>query len=252
MKRKVFCVSFCLSLLLAVQVIGQVNPNEYQEEPKVLMKNEWTLGVQLHSAGWGVGYRRGQNITASKKRTIEFDLVNIKHPKEIRTVNPYFDNAKPFFYGKLNSITVLRSGIGRQKVLYSKAEKSGVEVRLLYSGGFSLAIAKPVYLYILYPTAFRGEYEIVIEKYDPDLHFVDNIYGRAPFNSGFDGIKPYPGAYAKAGLSFEYGSNTTSIKCLEAGFCLDAYAKEIPIMAYSDNSAYYLNIYLNLVFGRRW
>ncbi|MFM7054877.1 MAG: hypothetical protein ACKOX7_09050 [Bacteroidota bacterium] len=252
MNRAIFYVSWGLSVLLAFQARAQVNPNEFQEEPKVLMKNEWTLGVQLHSAGWGVDYRRGKNITASKKKTIEFDLVNIRHPKEIRSVNPYFDNAKPFFYGKLNSVIVIRGGIGRQKILYSKAEKAGVEVRFLYSGGFSLALAKPVYLYILYPTDFRGEYEVVIEKYDPDKHFVDNIYGRAPSTSGFDGIKPYPGAYAKTGLSFEYGSNSSSIKCLEAGVCFDAYAKEIPIMAYSDNSAYYMNVYLNLVFGRRW
>ncbi len=252
MKQGVFTAFFFAGILLATQALSQVNPNEYQEEPKILMKHEWGFGVQLHTAGWGIDYRRGTNITASKKRFFEGEIVNIRHPKEIRSVNPYFDNAKSFFYGKLNSVTVLRGGTGRQRILFAKAEKEGVEVRLLYSGGISLAMAKPVYLYILYPTAFEGEYELIEEKYDPERHFIDNIYGRAPFTSGFNGIKPYPGAYAKTGLSFEYGTDTDNIRCLEAGICFDAYAKEIPIMAYSDNSALYLNFYVNWLFGKRW
>jgi len=240
------------TLFGCLSTFAQINPNEYQEEKPPLMKHEWGFGVQLHTAGWGIDYRRGKNITGYKKRIFEGGLVNIRHPKEIRSVNPYFDNAKSFFYGKMNSITVIRGGTGRQQVLFSKAEREGVEVRLLYSGGVSLALAKPVYLYILYPTAFEGEYELIEEKYDPDRHYIDNIYGRAPFTSGFDGIKPYPGGYAKLGLSFEYGAYTESIRCLEAGVCMDVYGSKIPIMAFAENSPYYLNFYVNWLFGKRW
>ena len=58
--------------------------------------------------------RKGKNITANKKRMWEAEIVNMKHPKEVRSVNPYFDNAKSFFYGKLNSMMVVRAGIGQQ------------------------------------------------------------------------------------------------------------------------------------------
>lgn len=252
MKRGLFYLVLLVVIGSAGSVKGQVNPNEFQEEPKVLMRNEWGFGIQLHTAGWGIDYRRGKNITGYKKRIIEGEIVNIRHPKEIRSVNPYFDNAKSFFYGKINSVTLLRGGIGRQNILFSKAEKEGVEVRLLYSAGASIAMAKPVYLYILNATPFDGEYELTEEKYDPESHFIDNIYGRAPFTSGFNKIKPYPGAYAKLGLSFEYGNITENIRCLEAGICLDAYAKTIPIMAYAENSNYYLNFYVNWLFGKRW
>jgi hypothetical protein len=251
MKIGLFALVLTACIAFAAPSRGQVNPNEYQEPPTILMKKEWGLGVQLHTAGWGIDYRRGKNITGYKKRIFEVEIVNIKHPKEIRSVNPYFENAKSFFYGKLNSITVIRGGLGRQRTLFSKAEKDGVEVRLLYSGGLSLALAKPIYLYILYPTAFDGEYELVEEQYDPEKHFIDNIYGRAPYTSGLDQIKPFPGGYAKMGLSFEYGGNPESIRCLEGGICVDAYAKPLPIMAIAKNNSVYFNFYINWLFGKR-
>jgi len=232
--------------------MAQVNPWEYQEEKPPLLKNEWVLGVNIHTSGWGVDFRRGKNITAYKKRVFEAEIFNIKHPKEIRSVNPYFDNAKSFFYGKMNSLTVIRLGVGKQKILFSKAERGGVEVRLNYTGGFSLGLAKPVYLNILYKTKFEGEYEIIVEKYNPETHYVDNIYGRAPFTEGIDEIKPYPGVYGKIGIAFEYGTWSESIKCIETGISVDAYGKEIPIMAKTENNQVYINFYINLLYGRKW
>src|SRR5688572_11052135 len=131
-------------LAFANLVSGQTNPFEYEEEKPPLMKNEFTFGLNVHTSGWGVNVRRSKNKTVSIKKVLEFEVVNMKHPKEVRSVNPYFDNAKSFFYGKLNTVTILRTAYGKQQVLFSKAEKGGVEVRLHYTGGMSLAFAKPV------------------------------------------------------------------------------------------------------------
>jgi hypothetical protein len=240
-------------LLLTTPVLyGQQNPFEYEEEKPPLMKNEWAIGLNVHTAGWGLDFRRGKNITVDKKRHYEIEIVNMKHPKEVRSVNPYFDNARSFFYGKLNTLTVLRVGYGKQRVLFSKAEKGGVEVRLNYTGGLSLGLAKPVYLNILYPTEFDREYIVVVEKYDPNLHYTDNIYGRAPFTDGLDEIKPYPGVYGKLGLTFEYGSYSDDIKCIETGISVDAYGKDVPIMALTENKPVFFNFYINLLYGRKW
>ena len=239
-------------LSFANLVSGQINPFEYEEEKPPLMKNEFTFGLNVHTSGWGINVRRSKNKTALLKKVLEFEVVNMKHPKEVRSVNPYFDNAKSFFYGKLNTVTILRTAYGKQKVLFSKAEKGGVEVRLHYTGGMSLAFAKPVYLNILYPTGFDREYEVVVEKYDPERHYVDNIYGRAPFTVGFSKIKPYPGAFGKLGVSFEYGTYSEDIKCIEAGVTLDAYGTQIPIMAKTENNQFYINFYINLLYGRKW
>lgn len=251
----------CFFTLISWNCLGQDNPFEYEEEKPPLMKNEFTFGLNIHTSGWGINVRRSKNITGYKKRVFEVELVNMKHPKEVRSVNPYFDNAKSFFYGKMNTMTVLRTAIGKQNVMFSKAEKGGVEVRFHYSGGLSLAFVKPVYLNILYPVYVSPpnpnfpsstEYDVVVEKYDPDKHYVDNIYGRAPFTHGFDEIKLYPGAYGKMGLSFEYGSHSDAIKCIETGVTIDAYAKDVPIMAKTKNQQFFLNFYINLLYGRKW
>jgi hypothetical protein len=239
-------------IFFAPALYAQQNPFEYEEEKPPLLKNEFTFGVNVHTSGWGFDFRRARNLTVDKKRLFEAEIVNMKHPKETRSVNPYFDNAKSFFYGKLNSLTVIRAAVGQQQVLFSKAEKGGVEVRLNYTGGLSLGIAKPVYLNILYPTAFEGEYQVVVEKYDPSKHYVDNIYGRAPFTEGLSEIRPYPGGFAKLGLCFEYGTYSDDIKCIETGITVDAYAKKVPIMALTENSQFFFNFYINLLYGRKW
>ena len=83
-------------------------------------------------------------------------------------------------------------------------------------------------------------------------HYIDNIYGRAPFTDGLGQIKPYPGVYAKLGFMFEYGKWHDDVKCIEAGVSFDGYGKEVPIMALTDNNQFYVNFYINLLYGRKW
>jgi hypothetical protein len=33
---------------------------------------------------------------------------------------------------------------------------------------------------------------------------------------------------------------------------MDVYGSKIPIMAFAENSPYYLNFYVNWLFGKRW
>jgi hypothetical protein len=248
----IFLVFLLSSMLGYGQATKTVNKNEYVEDKPVLMKNEATFGLQIHSSGWGIQFRRSKNLTVSKKRIYEGDYVGMKHPKEIKTVNPYFDQAKSYVYGKENSFTVLRAGTGTQRTLYSKAERNGVEVRLQYSGGLSLGITKPVYLNILKPTGQYGEYDIVVEKYDPTRHYIDNIYGRAPFTQGIGEINFHPGLYGKLGFNFEYAPVFEDVKALEIGAILDVYPTEIPIMAFIDNKQFFLSFYITLMYGRKW
>jgi len=124
-----------------------------------------------------------------------------------------------------------------------------VELRVTYYGGVTLAMAKPVYLYIINQNDFRS---IESMKYDPDNHFIDNIYGRAPFLDGLGKTKFHPGIYAKAGLNFEFGEYNTRVKALEAGILVEGYPIPIPIMAFEDPHYFFLNFYLSFSFGKRF
>ncbi|MEP7171514.1 MAG: hypothetical protein ABI855_19240 [Bacteroidota bacterium] len=249
-----FIFSTLLLLLVDVMCVNaQQNPNEYEETPPVLMKNELSFGISLHSNGWGLDFRRGKNLTVSKKRMIEIELVGMHHPKEIKSVNPYYENSKSFVYGKLNSLTVLRGAIGFQRVIAAKGERGGVEIRLNYTGGISLGFAKPVYLDIITNNINDpGVFTLSTEKYDANKHSIDVIYGRASFTKGLDEIKVHPGIYGKLGFSFEYGSQDDDVKIIETGITIDAYDKTIPLMALTQNNQLYFNFYINLLYGRKW
>ncbi len=242
-----------MMLLSSICAFSQnTNPNEYVEEKPPLMKGEIAFGLNIHTSGTvGLQFRKATNITGYKKFYWEGDLVGMKHPKEIKSVNRYFTDAKAFVFGKQNSLTILRAGAGFEKTLFSKFEKNGVDIRFIYGGGLSLGFTKPVYLNILEPTGKFGEFDIVVEKYDPKEHFLDNIYGRAPFTYGLNQINVHPGVYGRIAFNFEYSPIYYDIKSLELGAIIDAYPKDIPIMALIDNKKFYFTFYMTFIYGRK-
>ncbi|HEU4717471.1 MAG TPA: hypothetical protein VFU15_06550 [Bacteroidia bacterium] len=229
----------------------KVNSNVY-DDTKLLYRNERCGGLVIHSSGFGFDFRRGWHVTGAKKRVLEFELVNFRNIKEVKVSNPYLDHPKGYYYGKLNSLAIFRPGVGYQQVIFSKPEKNGVEIRYVTFVGMSLGFAKPVYLEILEDTPQQQVKIVVTEKYDPAKHFVDNIYGRAPWPRGLGETKIYPGGYAKFGFNFEYGALDDDVKSIEVGLCVDAYPKVIPLMANEHNHQVLLSLYLNFSYGHKW
>ncbi|MCF8276568.1 MAG: hypothetical protein K9J17_07520 [Flavobacteriales bacterium] len=229
-------------------VADKIKDRSY-EDKQVLMKQEFTGGAMLHTQGWGLLLRRSKNKTFLRKRVFELEAVSMEHPKEVKTVNPYYENSNSYNYGELNQVVVTRFGYGRHNVLYAKFDK-GVEIRYLYIGGFSMAWAKPIYLEIGHPS-IPYEY-ISTERYDPEKHTSDNIFGRASVFKGIDKMQFYPGMYGKFGFSFEYGRKQKSVRSLEAGVIIDYYIRDVPMMAKIKNDPYYLTFYLAINFGLKW
>lgn len=218
----------------------------------VLFRKELSGSAIIHSNGWGLEFRIGQNRSVFNKFMFEANLLEMKDAKEIKSINPFFTNTKSYIYGKLNAMYILRAGVGQQYQLNRKPYSGGVELRLFYSGGLSVAFTKPVYLYIITTDGSSFRYITVTEKYNPDNHFPDNIFGRASFTKGFNQLKPYPGAYAKAGLSIEFGTINQRPKIIEVGAALDVYAKPVPIMAFKKPDQFFLTLYVSFGLGKRY
>lgn len=227
------------------------------DDTQVLLKQEFTGGAVLHTRGWGLILRRAKNKTFLRKRVFELEVVSMEHPKEVRSVNPYYENSNSYNYGELNQVVVSRLGYGRHNVLYAKFDQ-GVEIRYLYIGGFSLAWAKPIYLEIGYPS-IPYEY-VATERYDPNkrdeqgalVHTQDRIFGRSSVFKGIDKMGFYPGIYGKFGFSFEYARKQKNVRSLEAGVIIDYYVRDVPMMAKIKNDPYYLTFYLAVNFGVKW
>ncbi|MCD4772835.1 MAG: hypothetical protein K8R41_05565 [Bacteroidales bacterium] len=219
----------------------------------VIYSKELSGAVIAHNLGFGIQYRRSNNITVFKKRFFEFEFVSMKSPKQIRIINPYFYNSKSYVYGKLNSVFFLRGGYGFQHLLNRKPYWGGIEVRYFYSGGASIGIAKPIYLYILnFLSTNYYEYEILTEKYNPDEYFYENIYGRAPFTKGLDEIKFYPGIYLKTGINFEFGVFKSKKTAIEVGSIVEFLPIGVPIMAYIDSQNLFITVYISFSIGKRY
>ncbi|MCK9616784.1 MAG: hypothetical protein M0R21_03010 [Lentimicrobiaceae bacterium] len=220
----------------------------------VIFRKEWSGGVTFHSGGWGVTFHKGQYLDVERKRMWEADLVGMKTGKEVKSVIPYFSDARPFVYGKLNYLYILRAGYSFHNLLNRKPYWGGVELRYFYSAGISVGITRPVYLYIWYVDDTIGNYftiKVKSEKYNPNKHDLGNIYGRGPYGDGFDQLEFHPGIYLKAGLNFDFGTFNRFVKCLEVGGILDYYPQAIQLMAFNPSKNLFPSIYLSFSLGKR-
>ena len=242
--------------LITVQLWGQPIP----ESEILLYKKLRQIGFNLNTSGYGVNTVFGRYSEASKVWLFGADLHFVKHEKETKTWNPVNDpNARPYFYGKLNNLYNLRLTLGRKKIITEKLRRSGVQVSYNWQTGPSLGFTKPIYLEIIYIEEPNNQPYLEVEKFNPDLHYIDNIYGRASSLRGFDELKLYPGAFGKFSFTFEYSNERERLKGIEAGAAADIYAKRIPIMAIYDdqstnpkNHQLFLTLYINFFMGTKY
>ncbi|MFL5753678.1 MAG: hypothetical protein ACJ76F_09740 [Bacteroidia bacterium] len=247
--RILFFIAILL-LLLPDELLSQsaITAIEQGQDVNVLYRNEAVGLLTAHSRGFGASYRRLKHVTGTRKRFFEMDVLNMRHPKEYKVHYDGKGSTKGFYYGKLNSIFLIRGGIGFQNTLYERAERKSVEIRYSYSMGPNLTFAKPVNLYVF----VENLKDPVIQQYDPDKHKLEDIAGRAPFVYGFDHTKVYPGAYAKLAFSFEYADYSNEVKAIETGVIADVYPVGVPTMAKYKREQFFLTLYISFVFGKKW
>ena len=199
------------------------------EGADVLMTDAARFHVILHSQGAGFGFQRGTFMGAFLERGWQGELVFVRHPKEEKTRNPVYEESLPYVYGKVNAHHALRLERYTTKVLTEKFRQQGVTVARTRQFGAVLGLAKPVFLEIGYPDIpFTS---VAVESYDPQVHFSDRIYGRAPWVNGLESLSLNPGIGWGEGMSFEFHDERSKTRTLEVGLRLDAYLKRAEIMA---------------------
>lgn len=224
------------------------------DETRVLYRKELLGGIMIHGDGWGVNFFHGKHTTAKDRRMLGVEIASMKHPKEIKSFNPFYEDSRGYFYGKQNTMLVLRPTFGGKHQIADKIRRSGVEVNYVWGIGPSLAFVKPVYLQIGKPDNFP--YEIIVtERYDPAVHDIQNIFGRASWFNGFGEMRIYPGGFGRFGFNFEHSGQASGIKAIEVGASIDAYPVVVPIMAELDdvqNKQFFFQFYLAVQFGKKF
>lgn len=233
-----------ISLLVTSLSIAQ---EEDKGEAKMLYKKVIYGGVNIATNGWGITLNYGWQKNYKYRHVVGFTASNIKHEKEVKSFSPYYEDAKGFFYGKLNSLISFRPHFGGQAIMFNRLREKGVEISFMWSAGLSLTLVKPVYLEV---RKFEGAIQVLRkERYDPAIHNRENIYGRAGWFNGFGESKFNPGLFAKAGFFFDFASNHSKVFGLEFGAALDAYLLKVDVMHASPSKYIFPALYANILFG---
>jgi len=215
---------------------------EVDDKKRVFRNHESTVAIELTSNGYGFDFRRGTRIDGFKKRLFTFGFNYIKHPKEIR----YATRGKKYVFGKLNSLYTLSATYGFQNELFSKLDKGGIAIRLIYGAGFTAGILKPYYY--LRDSTSNGDEFIVTERFKASAH--TDYLGEAHFLYGIEKTTLVPGITADLGMNFEFGNEERSIRALECGVELCQFLKKIEHMATNSHNSFYMLLYLRFRIGK--
>jgi hypothetical protein len=218
-------------------------------EVGLIYKRERSMNINLNTDGWGFGYRIGFFKTGYVKRTLDISFSFMHDLKEQKYYNPADNSSKSFIYGKERNMYSLKLLYGKQKDLSNKPYWGGVDIRWLNLFGFNLAIGKPIYLYVVDRS---GDNILVIRKYDPDMHTLDVIYGRAPYVNGLEELEFYPSISFKTALNVEYGAQPEKTRAIEAGLIVNGYLIPYNIMAYQQPKYFDFSFYVSFQFGKRY
>lgn len=242
--KKLLFTAFYL-IFLTNYLFGQGEPDE---QVQVIFKSELTVGASLSTDGFGLSYREGKRLDFFNRRLLEFEISTLKHPKEIKLSNPFYQTPGSFVFGKENSVILFRGGIGHQKEIYEKGDQGGVAIRYFYTGGPVIAFYKPIYYKIL---RFVGSYEaeIIEEKFDITKHDPTMFYSKSSYFKGISEGKFMPGLFGKAGFNFEYSKQEKIIHAIELGAQINIFPKKIPIMAAAANKAVFFSLFASYRFG---
>ncbi|HMQ47459.1 MAG TPA: hypothetical protein PKA00_03350 [Saprospiraceae bacterium] len=272
MKTFPFIIALLVLNLLSWPLLSQstysTGQNIYDENQGIVFNREFSVDFKLHTNGYALGVNFGQLKTYYLTRYINFELGEIKHPKELRQS---YDAAiaspsrvsRSFIFGKQNNFFVLRGGFGEKRYFSEKAKRKGLAIGISYEGGPSLGLLKPYYLDInRSPDPGSNSSNIRSEKYSVEnaSYFLDiyNIFGSSGFSKGLGELSARPGAHGKFAVHFDWGAFDEYVKAIEAGVMVDAYLQKIPILVESElvptneNRSIFFNLYINLQLGKRW
>lgn len=250
-------ISSLIFSLLVLSSFSQEKKNP--EDVKLYYRSTISGGIGLHSHGYTADFRYGKYTSGFSQTIFAAELATMRHPKEYKSFNPYFEDARGYFYGKQHSLAILRTLFMQQRVINGKELKKGVAVSYIYGFGPSFGFLKPVYLEVAYsavdnqptPVASSSYDYIETEVFDPKKHNPDNIFGRASFFQGLDELGMLFGGHAKLALNFEYAPEDNLLRALEVGTNVDLFNRKAPLMGTAENNQLFLTFYVSLRFGTK-
>ena len=224
-------------MLLSCVVMGQSSDQfDYRTE------NIW--GIKKSTTGGlisGFIFKHTRAITPKKYQSFGLELVNVKHPQEVRYTS-FTGNS--YIFGKANYLYSIRLQYGRDFVLFKKASQQGVQINGILAAGPTIGLVAPYYIELA--NGLRVPYDV-----NNPFHEQTNIVGSGGFLQGIGESEVKFGINLKAALSFEFGTFKNSISGFEAGFMLEGFTDEIILVPAAENRALFPTAFITLIYGSR-
>ncbi len=219
-----------------------------QEQDIYEYNREFVWGISKNTNSGliaGLAGKFGRRLSSNEFQTLGLEIVNVKHPKELRRVSRLSGNT--FILGKVNYLFSVRPQYGREWILFNKAPQQGVQVTAIFAGGPTLGVVMPYYVQVA-----EGSRTRVVRAEDSYNNNVrGDIIGSGPFLKGIGDSNLQIGANIKASLAFEFGTFKNDVTGFEAGFQLEAFPKEIPLVPSVENRSIYPSAFIMLFYGYR-
>ncbi len=207
---------------------------------------EFTWGINKNTNGGLIGgftFKWATSISERQFRTFGFELMNVKHPKEVRRSG----GGSPFLYPKLNYLYPIRLFYGRDYLLFKKAPQQGVQIIFSTAAGPTLGVLAPYYVRVDGGTQ-RTSYEPSTNVFSPSS---SKIIGPGHLFQGLGKSEIKFGLNAKAGFVFEMGAFKSNVTGFEIGAQLEAFTEKIIIVPTQSNRVLFSSLYLTLFYGHR-
>jgi hypothetical protein len=236
---KTFLFFLSVSLLFAFTASAQTQDSyEYH--------SEFTWGINKNTYGGLIGglfFKQGKKINDRMLRTYGLEIMNVKHPQEIRRTTA---QGNLYLYGKSNYLFAFRFQYGRDFILFKKAPQQGVEIKFVTAAGLSMGLVAP---YVVQVGSSSNDVTF-LRQYNPSISATE-IQGWGGLFTQEGTYKVVPGANFKAALNFELGTIKSQVTGFEAGFLLDAYTSKIVMVPAAKNYAVYPTLFIALFYGGR-
>ncbi|MCK5822217.1 MAG: hypothetical protein KAH17_10025 [Bacteroidales bacterium] len=238
---------------MCFSITGAFGQGEVADDAQIFYRYERTVAGHLYSNGWGAdaSFTKRQNAFSSFTYGAGIGVIN--HPKEYKSQSPYTGGwGRSYVFGKTNEAIALRIAAGYQKELFSKYDKGGIAIRYFYSGGLTLVLLKPIYYQKIVGINYETS-EILFKPslFDPDyMQSIYDIYDRESFFMGLNETTLSPGAFVRAGLSFEYSTSENTITAIEGGVQLEGFLTKLPVMTGNNNNQLLLSLFVSYRVGK--
>jgi hypothetical protein len=233
-------LTVCLILLAASATTGHAQVKDGYD-----YETEFIWGINKNTSGGLIGgfvFKKSFKMTDKMLQTFGLEIMNVRHPQEIRFSSVY---GNYFTFGKKNYLYSFRLQYGRDFILFKKAPQQGVEIKAVFAAGPSIGIEAPYSVeYAISSTVSQ------YEQYNQNMAR-EQILGPGRIFQGLGESKIVPGLNFKAALNFELGIFKSQVTGFEAGVLVDAYTRKIDMMALSKNQSVFPTLFIALFFGIR-